>query len=1088
MTSPAKPPLSTGGLSNTYLSYAPPDADFVRLLDEEFRRRKAKVWIDWEAAPLTDEREQEIRARISAADYFVFVLSPDSAASPRCLRELTIAAEQDKRIVSVTRREVAGELLPPALREAAAVIHFIRPEEFRESLKALLGSVETELKLTGFISYSRRDQEFVDRLSEEFGARGRKVWVDRRDIRHTEEWLQAINSGIDAADNFIFVISEDSVTSPNCAAEIRQAASRNKRFVPVLYRTPASPIPQEVSKYQFVPFSEGTDFDANFQALVEAVDADLEYVNTHTWLTTRALEWSRGGDDDFLLRGDELRRADAWFEQAAEGKRPATTPLQREFFDKSRRRQRNRRVMFAGVAALVLAVVSVLSAVALNRWREARQQRLEAQRQERIALSRRLVSTARSHFDDYFDLALLLALEADAVEDTPEARSGLLEALQQHPRLIAQLGRAAPVSSMAHSAAVGLIATGSADGAIVLWNVARRAADGEPLTDGSPVRALAFSNDGGTLAAGGGRRIVIWDVATRRARATTPAGDGGEVAHVAFSPDGGTLVSCSSGGAVEFWEADTLRPGGHPLSLGKTLNRTAFSPDGRLLAVAAWDGVTVWDVGARRMIHDLSGEHNGAVYDVAFSPDGRLLASGSLDGTVILWDRRTWQPEGRRLAGHEGGVNSLAFVEGGRLLATGGDDGRVVVWNLESREPLFPPLTGHRIAVTGLIPLSDGGDDALAAGNSEGEVVMWNINPLRGKPGIQAGQLSDGGDSSVEALGFSPDGRLLAAAYQDGRVLFYDPATRRPVGPPLVHEQAVTGLSFTSDGEMVATGSLFRTVTLWGVKTRQKLGALPEFDGGAVSCLSFSPDNKLLAVGVSAARSGGGPLTGFRTQDVPSAVILFDVEARQQLGETLSGYEGSVTSVAFTKDGRTLVAGLDDGDIRLWDVQTRRQLGEPLKGDRDAVQSIAFSSDGRLMATGGGDNAVVLWDIANRRQSEQPLLSDHRERVLSVAFSPDGRLLASSSQDGTIILWDVAARQRIGLPITGHGQLPVSQVAFSPDGKLLASGGQDGFVNLWDTDFQAWKETACRKANRSLTQAEWAQYLGGLPYRPNCMH
>ena len=157
------------------------------------------------------------------------------------------------------------------------------------------------------------------------------------------------------------------------------------------------------------------------------------------------------------------------------------------------------------------------------------------------------------------------------------------------------------------------------------------------------------------------------------------------------------------------------------------------------------------------------------------------------------------------------------------------------------------------------------------------------------------------------------------------------------------------------------------------------------------------------------------------------------------------------------------------------------------------VNSVAFSPDGKTLASGANDDTTQLWEIANRQPIGLPLINGQAGAVFSVAFSPDGKTLATGDADGTVHLWDARTRHQIGGPLTGHGG-SVTSVAFSPDGKTLASGSSDLTVRLWNmaTPSQNLAKATnlvryvCALAGRSLTHAEWAQYVPNLEYQTVC--
>jgi WD40 repeat protein len=161
------------------------------------------------------------------------------------------------------------------------------------------------------------------------------------------------------------------------------------------------------------------------------------------------------------------------------------------------------------------------------------------------------------------------------------------------------------------------------------------------------------------------------------------------------------------------------------------------------------------------------------------------------------------------------------------------------------------------------------------------------------------------------------------------------------------------------------------------------------------------------------------------------------------LRNIFQGHQGSVSSVAFSPDGKTIVSGSSDRTVRLWDLQ-----GNQIKvfhHDRKVkVWSVAFSPDDKTIVSGSSDKTIRLWDVAN---GEQLKVFHHDDQVWSVAFSPDGKTIVSGSSDKTIRLWDVANGEQL---MEFHHDDTVWSVAFSPDSKTIVSGSSDKTLRLWD--------------------------------------
>ncbi|GAA4622857.1 hypothetical protein GCM10023196_016730 [Actinoallomurus vinaceus] len=227
----------------------------------------------------------------------------------------------------------------------------------------------------------------------------------------------------------------------------------------------------------------------------------------------------------------------------------------------------------------------------------------------------------------------------------------------------------------------------------------------------------------------------------------------------------------------------------------------------------------------------------------------------------------------------------------------------------------------------------------------------------------------------------------------------------------------------------------------------------------SITTLAFSRDGRVVVTG----RADG-------------AVRLWDTASHRQLGAPIVPPQqecfASTVRAALSPDGRTLASACVR-TVRFWDVSTHQPVGGPLR-DRGVVSAIAFAPDGRTLATAGFQGTVRLWDVAARRPRGGDLGragSGGDTNVNAVVFSPDGKRLATGSADGTARLWDTATHDQIGAPFR-HAKA-VDDVAFSPDGATLATAGTDGTARLWSV-------AAHRQIGAALTTA--GGRLGKAPF------
>ncbi|MEQ8790111.1 MAG: c-type cytochrome domain-containing protein [Pirellulaceae bacterium] len=168
-----------------------------------------------------------------------------------------------------------------------------------------------------------------------------------------------------------------------------------------------------------------------------------------------------------------------------------------------------------------------------------------------------------------------------------------------------------------------------------------------------------------------------------------------------------------------------------------------------------------------------------------------------------------------------------------------------------------------------------------------------------------------------------------------------------------------------------------------------------------------------------------------------------------KLVRELAGHRGPVNAVAFSEDGKRLVAAAGEpglfGEARLWNVKSGK-LVKLFVGHRDALYAARLDPDGKLLATGGYDQLVKLWNVASGK--ELRTLSGHNGAVYDLAFHPQGKILASASGDRTVKLWSVADGKR--LDTFGQSLMELYALTFSPDGRRLAAGGVDNRIRVWE--------------------------------------
>ena len=225
-----------------------------------------------------------------------------------------------------------------------------------------------------FISYSRRDLDFVQQIVDALAASQVEAWVDWKSIPKGEDWEEEIYRGIEAADAFLFLISPDSIQSKMCNKEVLNAMQNRKRILPILIRDTKTDefldasTRAEIKRLNWVYCRKDLDnFADAIDKVRETIRTDYEWLRFHTNLQTKALAWERTQHEKSrLLRGRELTEAQQQIARVRQTKEPPLTDIQKQYLQRSEQVARSQRRLPLAVA-LSLIGLGILSVAWLNK-------------------------------------------------------------------------------------------------------------------------------------------------------------------------------------------------------------------------------------------------------------------------------------------------------------------------------------------------------------------------------------------------------------------------------------------------------------------------------------------------------------------------------------------------------------------------------------------------------------------------------------------------------------------------------------------------------------------------------------------------
>ncbi|KNE55640.1 hypothetical protein AMAG_01526 [Allomyces macrogynus ATCC 38327] len=474
--------------------------------------------------------------------------------------------------------------------------------------------------------------------------------------------------------------------------------------------------------------------------------------------------------------------------------------------------------------------------------------------------------------------------------------------------------------------------SGGEDGTIRIWDLHKRACAAVLSNHVSVVRGLDFADERTLLSASRDKVVCVWDIPSRKTKRIIPVFETLEAVQYLGNRK---FATAGEKGSIKVYDLDGEKPERdlQVASKDHAISDLLYARDcGLLSAVTSDQNIILYDpdndwAKAKQIVG-----HNDEIIDVCFAgPEERFLAVATNSAEIKLFDTETFDCE--LVAGHEGVVFCLAASKDGQFLATGSKDNTARVWRVDLDDEGRPAprclasLVGHAQAV-GAVAVSRRSNSFVVTGSQDRTVKLWDVAKvaagsdeadddaapvtLRAKFTVKAH------DKDINAVAVAPNDRLFATASQDKTAKVWSTEDGSLVGTCKGHKRGVWRCAFSSVDQVLATSSGDKTVRLWNLKD--------------FTCL-----------------------------------------------RTFEGHTHSVLNVSFVSFGTQLLSSGSDGLVKLWTIKTNECV-ETLDAHEDRVWALTSNKSENMLITGGADSVINFWrdstveDQEERLKKEQDLI------------------------------------------------------------------------------------------------------------------
>ena len=674
-------------------------------------------------------------------------------------------------------------------------------------------------------------------------------------------------------------------------------------------------------------------------------------------------------------------------------------------------------------AMLALFITSLIVGLAGITWQWRKTERARAEQAKALA---HLQWQEIGHWLDEGESSRALAYLASLIRERPDRWQAVMYAMsiaEQHSSPLLAGPEIHPPVKLTGSACLApdgsWVAAAGEDQIVRIWDVAS-GKEAAQFSHASPVTSLAV--------AGGPVKIAV---ATQDGALTTradiaapplalPRADATPVLELRFSADGSHLLARAKE-RVEVWRTGALDQPPLRIALPEEIKGTDVSADGSRVLVWGTKHAAIWDTSTAAEVLHVQVEKR--IQRGAIAGNGKrvsLLDGGSFART---WDVASGQPL-KDIRSRFVQFAYLALDHSGTRLTLAGSTNDLSVHDVESGLPVSPPMR-HHYFVIGLRSSPDG-TRAISHGWDD-TVRVWDAQT--GRPAMSP--IAFSGARKSYHVASSQDGRIVLVhlppehGLPESISVWRGSHTGEPQQRTVEGQRAFDGTRISPDGRLGALGLLpGNRCYVYELATGKVL--LDEVTEGSVYVHLFSPDMRRCY-----ALTANGWLYGW------------SLETGQPLWKP-NHQPGFIRPAAISPDGTRIIAGHNDGHIRIYDTATG-ELVQTLDHPGE-VKVLRFAPDrsGRFLSA-STDTLAHVWDLATGRKLQT--FTGHNHTIIAGSWSPDSRFVATASYDTTARVWDVASGRTVGAPMQHLAWL--SHLEFSPDGTRLATACRDGTARLW---------------------------------------